>query len=409
MRPVWSLPIARAIPATLLPVVGSDSFVAMIAPPDGLRVLHVDSGQEWQSVRDQVRLLVEGLRNEPGIHQAVATLDSSRLAVECEALGVRVIPLPHASGGNPRAPQELARHVRGEWDVFHAHDGPALTMLLYILALDGSDTPLVAARRYSAVPRFPSRWRRVNLILAATASARNGLIAAGVEPGRIAVVPNGIDADALVETEPGALRRAIGAKPGHRLIGSFTALTRHRDHTTLLRAAVRLGHDCPEARFAMLGRGPERPKLEDQIERLGLEGQVCLPGYLPDARRYMGDIDVFVMPSFDEELTSACLEAMVAGRPVVMPTRGPRNDASGAGPVRVPARDPDALAQEILRLLEDPEYYDASVARGRRFTKRHGPEALVARTLAAYRQVVRPPRRGWRGGAHRGRLTAETP
>lgn len=357
-------------------------------------------------MRDQVRLLVEGLRNEAGIHQAVATLSPSRLAVECEALGVRVIPLPHGSGGDPRAAQELARHVRGGWDVFHAHDGPALTMLLYILALDGSDTPLIAARRYSAVPRFPSRWRRVNLILAATASARNGLVAAGVEPGRIVVVPNGIDAEALVEEEPGALRRAIGAKPGHRLIGSFTALTRHRDHTTLLRAAMRLTHECPEARFALLGRGPERVKLEDQIERLGLEGQVCLPGYLPDARRYMGDIDVFVMPSFDEELTSACLEAMVAGRPVVMPTRGSGGNASGAGPVPVPARDPDALAQAILRLLEDPDHYEASVARGRRFARRHAADALVARTLTAYRQVARPHRHASWGEAHRRRVTA---
>lgn len=370
----------------------------MIATTDELRILHVDSGQEWQSVRDQVRLLVEGLRNEPGIRQAVATLGTSRLAVECEALGVPVIPLPHASGGDPRAPQQLARYVRGGWDVFHAHDGPALTMLLYILALDGSDTPLVAARRYSAVPRIPSRWRRVNLILAATASARNGLVTAGVEPGRIAVVPNGIDADASVEEEPGALRQAIGAKASYRLIGSFTALTRHRDHATLLRAARRLARECPEARFALLGRGPERTRLEDQIERYGLEGQVCLPGYLPDARRYMGDIDVFVMPSFDEELTSACLEAMVAGRPVVMPTRQ-ASDAreQDAGPVLVPARDPDALGDEIIRLLEDPVHYRASVERGRAFARRHGADALVARTLAAYRRVARPRRRrSWR-------------
>jgi len=394
MRPVWTLPSAGAIPAPLLAVVGPDSFVAMIAPADSLRVLHVDSGQEWQSVRDQVRLLVEGLHREPGVRQAVATLGTSRLAVECEALGVPVIPLPQAAGSDPRAPQQLARYVRGGWDIFHAHDGPALTMLLYILALDGSDTPLVAARRYSAVPRVSGWWRRVNLILAATASARNGLVAAGVEPGRIVVVPNGIDADALIEEEPGALRRAIGAKPSHRLIGSFTALTRHRDHATLLRTAKRLAQECPEARFALLGRGPERTRLEDQIERHGLEGQVCLPGYLPDARRYMGDIDVFVMPSFDEELTNACLEAMVAGRPVVMPTRElPDGDRIEPGPVLVPARDPEALGDEIIRLLYDRAHYETAVERGRAFARRHGAEALVARTLAAYGRVIRPHRR----------------
>jgi glycosyltransferase involved in cell wall biosynthesis len=377
----------------LLPAEAPDSFGAMTvttAPP--LRILHVDSGQEWQSVRDQVRLLVEGLRGEPDVEQAVATLGSSRLAVECEALGVPVIPLPHAAGSDPRALQHLARYVRGNWDVFHAHDGPAMTMLLYIQALDGSNTPLVAARRYSSVPRLPGWWRRVDLVLAASASARHGLVTAGVEPSRVVVVPNGVDADADIEEEPDALRTAIGAKPGNRLVASFTALTRHRDHDTLLRAMDRLGRLCPEARLAVLGRGPERVRLEDQIDRLGLEGRVCLPGYLPEARRYMCDVDVFVMPVFDEELTSACLEAMVAGRPVVMPTRASIADGDAPGPVRVRARDPEALAETIAGLLSDRGRYERAVSRGRAFARRHGGADLVGRTLAAYRRVARPRR-----------------
>jgi glycosyltransferase involved in cell wall biosynthesis len=278
--------------------------------------------------------------------------------------------------------------------VFHAHDGPAMTMLLYIQALDGSNTPLVAARRYSAVPRLPGWWRRVDLVLAATASARHGLVTAGVEPGRVIVVPNGIDADAVVDEQPDALRAAIGAKPGHRLVASFTALTRHRDHDTLLRAMEKLERQCPEARLAVLGRGPERPALEDQIDRYGLAGRVCLPGYLPEARRYMCDIDVFVMPVFDEEITSACLEAMVAGRPVVMPTRAPgARRESATGPVRVPARDPQALAEAIAGLLGDNGRYERAAARGRAYARRHGGADLVARTLAAYRRVARPRRR----------------
>lgn len=362
-------------------------------------MLHVDSGQEWQSVRDQVRLLVDGLRSEPGIRQAVATLAPSRLATECEALGVPLIPLPRTVGSDPRTLQALARYVRGNWDVFHAHDGTALTMLLYIHALDGSNTPLVASRRYSSVPRHPGRWRRAALVLAASRSARDGLVRAGVEPGRIVVVPNGIDAETVVEEETGALRAAIGARPEHRLVGSFTALTRHRDHTTMMQAAKLLESRCPDVRFAVLGRGPERARIEDLVERYGLAGHVCLPGYLPDARRYMGDLDVFVMPAFDEELTSACLEAMVAGVPVVMPSRSERTGSGGAGgdgdapgPVHVTAEDPPALAEAIARLVEDPGHRRRAAERGRAFARRHGGSALVTRTVRAYRQVARSRR-----------------
>lgn len=364
----------------------------MIVSSRPLRVLHVDSGQEWQSVRDQVRLLVEGLRAEPDIRQAVATLATSRLAAECESLGVPVIPLPRSLGSDPLTLQQLARYVRGAWDLFHAHDSTALSKLLYIQALDGSNIPLVASRRYGSVPRAPDRWRRAALVIAASSPARDALLAAGVEPGRVVVVPNGIDPEIVVEEQTNALRDAIGARREHRLVASFTALSRHRDHETLLRAATLLASRCPDARFAVLGRGPERTRVEDLVEQLELEGRVCLPGYLPDARRYMGDIDVFVMPVFDEELTSACLEAMVAGVPVVMPTASGVDAAAadrGPGPVRVPARDPEALATVLERLLADPGYYRASAERGRAFADRHGPKALVTRTRRVYERVAR--------------------
>ena len=364
----------------------------MIASARPLHVLHVDSGQELQSDRHPVRLLVDGLRAEPDVRQAVATLATSRLAAECEALGVPVIPLPRTLGSDPLPLQELARHVRGQWDVFHAHDGTALSKLLYIQALDGSNIPLVASRRYGSVPSAPNRWRRAALVIAASGPARDALLAAGVESGRVVVVPNGIDPTIVVDEQTDVLRDAIGARPEHRLVASFTALSSHRDHETLLRAATHLLRLCPEARFAVLGRGPERTRVENLVERLELEGRVCLPGYLPDARRYMGDIDVFVMPAFDEELTSACLEAMVAGVPVVMPTAtgiGPATAEREPGPVRVPARDPEALATALARLLSDRNHYRASAERGRQFARRHGPASLVARTRRVYERVAR--------------------
>lgn len=354
-----------------------------------LRVLHVDSGQEWQSVRDQVRLLVDGLRDERGIRQAVATLESSRLATECEAIGVPVIPVPRTVGSDPRALQSLARHVRSAWDIFHAHDGMALTMLLYLQALDGSNRPLIASRRYSAVPSSPSRWRRVELVLASTRLARDGLVRGGVEPHRIVVVPNAVDFAIVSRRRTGELREAIGARSSHRLVGSFTALTRNRDHATLLRAARELRDRSPQTRFAVLGRGPQRVGLEDLVAGLGLEGRVCLPGYLPDARRYMGDLDVFVMPSFDEELTSACLEAMAAGVPVVMPSVGPASGYGTPGPVRVPPGDPEAMADAIERLVEDEGAHRRAAEEGREFARRHTASGLVSRTVAAYRRVAR--------------------
>lgn len=354
-----------------------------------IHVMHVDSGQEWQSVRDQVSLLVEGLTRHHDIRQAVATLESSRLAAECEALGVPVVPLPRTLGSDPRALQLLARSMRAPWNLMHAHDGVALGMMVYIQALEGSNVPLVASRRYTTGGESESHWRRASLVLASSSSVRRAMTAAGVSPGRVVVLPNGVDPDLQLSPTLGSLREAIGALPEHRLVASFTALTKNRDHSTLLKAARLLGVRDSQIRFAILGRGPERTRIEDLVDRYELEGRVCLPGYLPDARAFMRELDVFVMPAFDEELTSACLEALAAGVPVVMPTI----DAAGLSPedgiVRVPVEDPGAMADAIQRLVSDPEHRAEVVRRGKLFVRRFGPAALVDRTLQVYRRVAR--------------------
>jgi glycosyltransferase involved in cell wall biosynthesis len=350
----------------------------------------VDSGQEWQSVRDQVRLLVHGLREQPEIRQAVATHDRSRLAAECADLGIPIIPLPWFSGTDPRALRELARHARDGWDVYHAHDATALALMLYIQALVGSDAAIVASRRFSAPPRSVARWHRADVVLAVSGPARDALIAEGIERRRVHVVPNCVVAEETGNVVRGALRAAVGASPEHRLVASFTALNPHRDHATLIEAAALLRQRAPQARFVVLGRGPERRFLEDLVEVHDLEGRVCLPGFLPDARQYMGDIDVFVMPSLREEVTSACLEAMAAGVPVVMPAAERATDPAWEA---VPAGDPEALATALERLFRDQRHRDGIVRRGREFALRHGPPALVSRTLAAYRAVCRQQRR----------------
>jgi glycosyltransferase involved in cell wall biosynthesis len=119
---------------------------------------------------------------------------------------------------------------------------------------------------------------------------------------------------------------------------------------------------------------------------------VCLPGHLPDARQYLGEIDVFVMPSLRQEITSACLEAMAAGVPVILPAADSNRDRADTAAETIPPRDPEALAVALERLLGDSSYRDAVGRRGREFALGHGPPALIRRTLTAYRAVLQRQR-----------------
>ncbi|MDP2471535.1 MAG: glycosyltransferase [Candidatus Palauibacterales bacterium] len=353
-----------------------------------LRVLHVESGHEWRLTRNQVRLLVDGLRRVPGVDQTVATLARSRLERAARDMGIPVVSLPWSVGADPRALRTLARQVRRHWDIVHAHDTHALRLMAYLAALEGSRSAIVASRRTVQPPRSAWKWRRADLVLAVSESARQSLVDGGVERTRVIVVPEGVDTVGLEPPRPGALRAAAGAEPGHFFIASLAALGPDRDHATLLRAASLVVRAYPNARFAIFGEGPERGRLESLIDVLGLEGRVCLPGYVENARLSLADIDLFLMPSQREELSTGCLEAMWAGVPVLMTASGDgRLRAEGIEPVR-PA-DHAEMATAIGRFIEDAEYRRLTGEKARRYARAHPAEEMVRATLEAYDAVSR--------------------
>lgn len=358
----------------------------MTRPP--LRVLHVESGHEWRLTRNQVSLLVDGLRSFPFVQQTVATLERSRLERAARDMGVAVLPLPWSVGSDPRALRTLARQARRRWDIVHAHDTHALRLMAYLTALEGSQNGLVGARRTVERVRSVWKWRRANLVLAVSMSARESLLAAGVERARVRVVPEGVDPTGLADQKPRALRHVAGARPEHFVIASLAALGPDRDHATLVRAASLVAATHPQARFVILGEGPERPRLENLIEQFDLEGRVCLPGFVDGVRSSLSDIDLLVMPSLREELSTGCLEAMWVGVPILMTAEGDgRLRSEGIEPVR--RGDPSAMAAAIRRFIDDPGHRASAASKARRYARAHDASQMVRATLEAYQSVAR--------------------
>ena len=335
--------------------------------------------------------MVDGLRRVPHVRQSVATLERSRLERSTRDMGIPVISLPWSVGGDPRALRTLARHARRRWDVVHVHDTHALRLMTYLAALEGSGGRIVATRRTVSPTRSGWKWRRAHLVLAVSETARDALIAGGVERSRISVVPEGVDAEGLESQDSRLLREAAGAKPDHFLVASLAALGPDRDHATLIRAASLVVQKYPNARFAIFGDGPERGRLESLIDKLDLEGWVCLPGFVEGARSSLANIDLFVMPSFREELSTGCLEAMWAGVPVVMPAAGDgRLRAEGIEPVR--RGDHNSMAEAIGRFIEEPDLRAQTSEKASAYARAHGAEVMVEATLRAYEGVSRPGR-----------------
>lgn len=366
----------------------------MITP--SLTVLHVDSAREYRGGQNQARLLMAGLEGRSDVRQALLAGAGSRLARMAADMGVTVFEVPWVAATDAHALRALRAHLSDDWDVVHAHDGHAVQAVLLSRAISGGRTRIVASRRVDFPPRTPSMWRRADLIIAVSHAIKAALLARGIDRRRIAVVHSGIDP---VELEPvadgptaGDLRAAARAGPEHLLVAAVGALVPHKDHRTLVRAAAQLRERWPSTRFAVFGEGPERAALQHQVDEAGLTDRFVLPGQVDGLARVLSDIDVFAMPSRKEGLGTACIEAMMSGRPIVATSAGGLAELAAAGAFRpLPAEDPDALAGEIERLLGSVDARAEAEDAARRSAAQFTAEAMVRGTLRCYRVVTRQP------------------
>jgi glycosyltransferase involved in cell wall biosynthesis len=133
-------------------------------------------------------------------------------------------------------------------------------------------------------------------------------------PARVHRIPNGI-ATALYAGKPDP--KAIPGfrrKPGEVVIGTLAGLREVKDLPLLVRAT---GGVSARVRLVIVGEGPERERIQDAAEAMGIEDRVHLPGFLPEPQRYVGLFDILALSSKSEQFPIAVIEGMAAGLPIV--------------------------------------------------------------------------------------------
>jgi glycosyltransferase involved in cell wall biosynthesis len=229
-------------------------------------------------------------------------------------------------------------------------------------------------------------------LVAVSESVRQDLVGLGIAPaGKIRVIPLGLDLAHLTAPLPrGLLRREAGIPDGAPLVGMVGRLVPIKDVPTFLRAARIVREAKPEARFALVGDGEERPALESLRRELGLDGEVTFFGWRRDLAAVYGDLDMVVNASRNEGTPVALIEALAAAKPVVATRVGGTPDLLGEGERGrlVPPDDPESLARAVLETLEGSEASRRRAQAGREYVlKRHSSDRLVRDVDALYRDL----------------------
>jgi glycosyltransferase involved in cell wall biosynthesis len=224
--------------------------------------------------------------------------------------------------------------------------------------------------------------RHARLVLANSAGTARRSLEHGARTTR--VVHLGTDLPALT----------AAPRPSRPTLVSVGNLIARKRHADLIIALANLRERHPDIRGVIVGDGPERERLQALSASLGLERQLELRGRVPhsEAVAIARAGSLFVLASVDEAFGVAYIEAMAGAVPAIgcRGEDGPEEIvAAGGGMALVPARDPQALAEAVDRLLADPSRLEAMGLQARHTVEREFNWPRCGReTAAAYQEVL---------------------
>jgi glycosyltransferase involved in cell wall biosynthesis len=211
-------------------------------------------------------------------------------------------------------------------------------------------------------------------------------------PGKLTTIHYGIAAPAQPidrEAASAALRDELGIDPNAPLIGFVGRLIWQKGMVYGLQAFARVLLKRPDARLIVVGDGKLRAQLENRARRYGIGGKVLFLGWRTDAPRLMAGFDIFLLPTLQEGFGLVLLEAMAARTPIVASAVSavPEIVAHGETGLLVPPRDPAALSQALLALIDDPPLRQHMGLLGEDRLETHfSAERMIDATLRLYQR-----------------------
>lgn len=177
---------------------------------------------------------------------------------------------------------------------------------------------------------------------------------------RMLWIPNGVDTERFRPQPTQARlesRRVLGLADTEIAFGCVASLSRVKCHHHLLQAFAQVHRQLPHTRLLLVGDGPLRPQIEQQIAALGLDAVVGLLGNRADVETILPALDVAILTSSTEGMSNALLEAMACGLPMVATAVGGNLQLvqPGISGLLVPVGQPAALADALLTLAQAPE------------------------------------------------------
>ncbi|MDD2903250.1 MAG: glycosyltransferase family 4 protein [Syntrophales bacterium] len=215
----------------------------------------------------------------------------------------------------------------------------------------------------------------------------------GTDPAKIRVLYNAVDLVPCQKSQESLkVREELGLTPDQPVVGLVARLDhRAKGHLELIQALALLKDRHP-LHALMVGGGRRQEEMRELAASLGLQDKVHFLGNRRDVPVLLQAMDIFVLPSHNEGVSLAVLEAMAAGLPVIVSAVGglPEIVQHEENGLLIPPKDVEALARSLAQLRENPDLARKLGKKAREHIEAHySLERMGQVANAAYDELVK--------------------
>jgi polysaccharide deacetylase family protein (PEP-CTERM system associated) len=332
-----------------------------------MKILHIISSSGFFGAEAVVLSLLTKLK-EDGQEGFLLCLKSAgqldpELFIRAKENGITASVISCKSKFDLAAIRQLKKYVvDNNIEIIHAHGYKS--DLYGILAVRSLKIPFVSTlhgwtaenskvRIYGLIDKFVIRY--ADHVVSVSPAITEELKRLNMDTRRISFIPNGID---IACFSPPRRRRNLRVHSYLRrkfTIGTVGRLSVEKGHRHLIRALKEIMNKAPDIGVLIVGDGPLKGKLQDEVHALRLSDNVIFTGFQDDMVSMYKEMDMFVLPSLTEGVPIALLEAMSFELPVVATKVGGVPFVVGKDEgILVNAGKSEALSDAILSLIDNP-------------------------------------------------------
>ncbi|MBM4220873.1 MAG: glycosyltransferase [Gammaproteobacteria bacterium] len=367
-----------------------------------MKILHViDSGGLYGAERMLLSLATQCCRlgHEVTVATIVAPQDEGDALGEAAVnRGLRHRQFLMSDGLNLKGAREIQRYAdQHGFDIIHAH-GYKANILLSLVPGRRRQRMVCTLHGWTSTRKRDRLWwyetldrlllRRFDRVVVVSEPMRR-VAARHVAPGKLALVPNGIDLPERDHATDAPVPRGRSAANAVRVL-AVGRLSHEKGFDRLVEAASILAGDGLDVSVTIAGEGDGRAGLERQIAAYGLADRICLVGYVGNVAALYADADVFVLCSRTEGLPLVLLEAMSHGVPVVATPVGEVPAVLGHGQFGclLEDGDPQSLAAGIRRTAGSPDTADMASRARQHVRADYSAATMAARYCRVYAESL---------------------